>query len=88
MAIQKAFELENGSEGNYIRISEVNMINGSDDCNIKIQKWKNITIRSTEGKKPMDECCVGVEMQGEGDTLTRCYNGLKALSDFEGAIDV
>lgn len=88
MGLQKSFELRNGTQGNYMRISDVNYKNGSNDCVIKVQYWKDKTTRETSGKVPMDESNVSI-LLGDGlDIMQRSYEGLKALSDFSGAVDV
>lgn len=88
MAIKKTIEFNNGATGNYIRIVDINLRNGSNEGMVKVHVWKDAETRNTEGKVPLFESNFGIEMVGEGDYLTRCYNGLKNLSDFWDSEDV
>ena len=88
MALKKSIGFKNGMSGEYIRISEVYLVNGSLDCLVKYQLWKDQITRGQIGSEPIIESCVSVSMIGDGDVYSKCYNGMKNLSDFNQSEDV
>lgn len=89
MAMIKALELKNGAIGEYIRIDELHHRNGSTQATVRLQLWKCHDTRIKLGAEPLSEqvYSLNLEPSDSADLVQRCYEALKLLSDFTGAID-
>lgn len=89
MALQKNLEISTGNIGNYWRISEAKLINGTNSVSVLVCLWKDAATKNAEGKSPMARFTYTVEiLDASADIVQQSYEALKLLDQFQGAIDV
>ena len=89
MAIQKELQISTGNTGSYWRVKDVKILNGSDLVCATLELWKDQATRGAEGKAPMAKPVYTLDIGNlEGDIVSKCYEAIKLLEQFQGATDV